>query len=412
MKLSSRISDTQASVTLKVSEKVSDKLALGEHIYNMTSGQLPFKPSAEFIAEIQKQLNFLKSYQYSPISGLGKLREKFLDYIETKRGFSLKNQEVSFDCIISNGSKHSLYNALGALIDPGDEVILLAPYWVSYPEMIKFWGGQPVVVKSHAFDAYTPAIEEIEEAISEKTKVIILNSPNNPAGIHYSDGWMKKFAIFLENHKDLIVISDELYSELAYFDPKPTYFYQHNESLLERTVIIHGISKAFASTGLRIGFCIADNNLTKAMAKIQSQTTSGPNSLIQNALLNFDFSLLDNFCDPIQSRLRECSQIVRDCFREAGLPHCHYQTTSAFYYLLDFSRMPFFENYKVDELTPNTDFSYQIVDDILEKTGVALVPGSAFGYPNSARMSMTLEVSQFEEGMKKLIEYVSLKRLS
>lgn len=406
MILSERIKDTKASITLKVNEKINVLIQQGKHVYNMTSGQLPFKPSSEFVSALGKQLNFLKSYQYSPIAGMSGLRVKFLNYYEEKRNLKFSDCTQEFDCVISNGSKHSIYNLLGALINPGDEVILLTPYWVSYPEMIKFWGGTPVVVKSHAFDAYTPYIEEIEKAISPKTKAIIVNSPNNPAGIHYSEEWMKSFGTFLKNYPDLLVISDEIYSELSYFDPEPSYFYQFDKSLLVQTVIINGISKSFAATGLRVGYCIADARITKAMAKIQSQTTSGPNSLVQRALLDFNFSDLDNYFDPVKAQLRDCAQMIRAAFREANLPHCYYQTTSAFYYLLDFSRMPIYEKFKDDK---NSDFSKEIVEDILEKTGVALVPGSAFGYPNSARMSMTLDSAPFKEAINKLVTYVAQK---
>lgn len=407
MFLSSRVKEMKTSVTLKVSEKISHISQSGRHIYNMTSGQLNVRPSSEFIETISKQLNFLKSYQYSPISGMAKLREKFMSQVESKREISFKDCETEMECIISNGSKHSLYNVFGALLDPGDEVILLTPYWVSYPEMVKFWGGTPVIVKSHAFDAYTPPIEEIERAISERTKVILINSPNNPAGIHYSDKWMKDFAIFMKKHEDVMVISDEVYSELYYFDPGPKYFYQFDHSLLKQTIIINGISKSFASTGLRIGYCIADARLTKAMAKIQSQTTSGPNSLIQRALIEFEFSIHEKYFDLIKEDLRKSSQFIREAFRKHNLPHCFYQTTSSFYYLLDFSRMPIYERF-VDE--SKGDYSEEIVEDILEHTGVALVPGSAFGYPNSARMSLTLEQIPLEEAVAKLVDYIAQKK--
>lgn len=406
MQLSSRVKETKASVTLKVNEKINRMTASGEHVYNMTSGQLSFKPSSEFISAIAKQLNFLKSYQYSAISGMGKLRRKFLHYVEKKRDICFESIPGEYDCIISNGSKHSLYNVFGALLNPGDEVILFTPYWVSYPEIIKFWGGIPVIVKSHNFDAYTPAIEELEKGISAKTKAIIINSPNNPAGIHYTDKWMKDFAHFIKDYPDIMVVSDELYSDLYYFDPKPSYFYQFDKSLIKQTVIINGISKSFAATGLRIGYCIANTKLTKAMGKIQSQTTSGPNSLIQRALIEFNFDLLENYYDPVKEQLRQCAQIVRLAFRDTGLSHCYYQTNSSFYYLLDFSRMPFFKNWDGHE---TEDLSKEIVEDILDKTGVALVPGSAFGYPNSARMSMTLEVEPFKEAIGKLMDYIIAK---
>ena len=405
MLLSSKVKAAQRSITLEINDKITELSKSGKHIYNLTSGQLPFKPSSEFIRVIASQLNFLKSYQYSPIAGFHELQDKFKKYVERKRDIDLT--EEHFACILSNGSKHTLYNVLGALLDPGDEVILLAPFWVSYPEMIKFWGGVPKEVKSSAFNGFMPHIDDIKKELSSRTKVIIINSPNNPTGIHYNDDWMKEFAEFLKDHPDLVVISDEVYSEICYFDPKPTYFYQHNKELLKQTVIVDGISKSFASTGLRIGFCIADNKLINAVATIQSQTTSGPNSLIQKALIDFDFDLLDNFFDPVNIQFRECAQIVRESFKLFNLSHCWYQTTSGFYYFIDFSRMPIFKKYKLDEDTSDT--SVQIVQDILEQTGVALVPGSDFGLPNSARMSMTIELAPFREAMKKLVAFLANK---
>ena len=164
---------------------------------------------------------------------------------------SFSHLDCEFDCIVGNGSKHVIYNILGAILNPGDEVILITPYWVSYPEMVKFWGGVPVVIDSHAFDGYTPDFDDIKKVIGQRTKAIIINSPNNPAGIHYSDQWMQKFATFMLDYPEIAIISDELYSEITYFDPAPTYFYQHETKLLERTFIVNGISKSFACSGVK-----------------------------------------------------------------------------------------------------------------------------------------------------------------
>jgi len=405
MKLSLRVEDVKESITLTVNEQINKLAKGGQHIYNLTAGQLPFKPSSEFIHIISTQLNFLKSYQYSPVRGFPDLTSKIKTHIEKKRGVSFDDVEGDYSVIVSNGSKQSLYNVFGSILNPSDEVILLTPYWVSYPEMIKFWGGEPKVVGSNAFDRFMPHIDEIRKAVTKKTKAIIVNSPNNPAGIHYDDAWMKDFAVFLKEHPDLIVVSDEVYSEISYYDPKPSFFYQFDRSLLAQTVIVDGISKSFASTGLRVGFCIAQKPLIDAMAKIQSQTTSGASSLIQKSLIEFDFDNLENFLDPVKAQLRECAEIVRDNFRIVNLSHCWYQTTSAFYYFIDFSRMPVSENYSKDK-----DYSIEIVKDILDQTGVALVPGAAFGFPNSARMSMTLEVAPFTEAMERLTAFLAGKK--
>lgn len=407
MQLSSRVKGTTESVTLRVNQQANKLAQSGKLIYNMTSGQLPFRPLPDFINELKNQLNFLKSYQYCPVRGFPALNKKIIQHMATTRQVEFSSEKVKFDCIISNGSKHSIYNVLGALINPGDEVIIMAPYWVSYPEMIKFWGGVPVAVQSLAFDDFTPQIEDIRKAITKKTKAIILNSPNNPTGVHYTVEWMKDFATLLKEYPELTVISDELYSELYYFDPRPEYYYQFDHSLLEQTVIINGISKSFACTGLRIGWCVGNEILIEAMSKIQSQTTSGANSMIQRALIEFDFSKLKNFFDPVKVQLRECAHIVREEFRSQDLSHCWYQTTSGFYFMLDFSRTPIFEKKYRNSQTNKKDYSDDICQDLLEQTGIALVSGSSFGHPNSARLSMTMEVAPFKEGIQKLVKFLS-----
>lgn len=401
MLLSSRVKGISDSITMKLNEKALTLSDEGKVIYNLSGGQLPIKPLPEFIEKIHHQLNFLKSYQYSPVAGFPNLRKKLTKHLVDERHLPADIFENDFDCIVSNGSKHSIYNTLGALLDPGDEVILLAPYWVSYPEMIKFWGGTPTIVRSNVFDAFVPAIEDIQKVMTPRTKAIIVNSPNNPTGIHYSESWMREFATFLQANPDLIVISDEVYSDINYFDPKPTYFYQFDHSLLSRTVIIHAISKTLASTGLRIGYAIGPSTIINAMSKIQGQTTSGPNSLIQRALVDFDLAYLNSFLEPVKYHVRQNAATVREKFREANLGHCWYQTNSAFYFMIDFSRTPMFARFEADD-----DHSYTIADELLQKEGIAVVPGSDFGLPNSARIALVIEEVPFQEALSKIVRYL------
>ncbi|MGE3611529.1 MAG: pyridoxal phosphate-dependent aminotransferase [Bacteriovoracaceae bacterium] len=401
MLLSSRVKGISDSITMKLNEKAIQLTEEGKVIYNLSGGQLPIKPPGEFVEKIHHQLNFLKSYQYSPSAGFPALRKKLIKHFSEQRGLPIELFE-NWDSIVSNGSKHSIYNTLGALIDPGDEVILLAPYWVSYPEMVKFWGGIPTVVKSNVFDAFVPAIEDIRKAMTPRTKVIIVNSPNNPSGVHYSEAWMKEFAEFLVENPDLIVISDEVYSDLSYFDPKPSYFYQINKELLNRTIIVHAISKTLASTGLRLGYVIAPGGVVAAMGRIQGQTTSGPNSLIQRALIDFDFKQVDAFLIPIKNHLRQNAATLREKFRQGNLGHCWYQSTSAFYYLIDFSRTPMFSRFSAEE-----DHSFVIADELLNNEGITVVPGHDFGIPNTARISLVIEEIPFAEAITKIVKYLN-----
>jgi aspartate aminotransferase len=418
MFLSRRVTSTKTSTTLQVNEKIQKLILEGKQVYNMTGGQLPVKPPFSFIESLKLQLNFLKSYQYSSVAGLEELRLKLKKNVLQKRFLELNDEDQKFGVSIANGSKHSLYNLLGCLIDPGDEVVLIAPYWVSYPEMVKFWGGTSVIVESQLFDSYVPHLEEIEKAISSRTKAIIINSPNNPAGIYYSEQWMRDFCDVIKKFPDLAVISDEVYFDLSYYDPSPSYFYQFDHSLLERTFIVGSISKSLASAGLRLGYCLGPEKFISAMTALQSQTTSGASSLVQRALCDFDLEELPSYLEPIKKNFRQLSEILREVFRDHGLAHCWYQTNSAFFFLIDFSRVPLFpflskkfshqiEGSQSNDNNQQVDISVEICDFILLQTGVALVPGQAFGYPNAARLSLTLEPIPFQEGLTKLIQFLA-----
>ncbi|OIQ20874.1 MAG: hypothetical protein BM556_02725 [Bacteriovorax sp. MedPE-SWde] len=405
MNLANRIESIGESVTLKLNAKAVQLADEGKKIYNLTAGQLPFRPPKEFVEGIRGELDFLGSFQYSPVAGDVKLREKILDYFQLSRAVNLEDVDCEFATIVGNGGKHVISNIFAALINPGDEVVLITPYWVSYPEMISVYGGETKLVETTIFDAFVPSLEKIEEALSKNTKAIVINSPNNPSGNHYSEEWMKDFAALMKRYPDVFIISDEIYFELSYFDPAPTYFYQNDSSLLERTIVIDGISKNLASTGLRIGYAIARKEIIQAMSKLQSHTASGSCSLIQKALLKFDMSQIKEYLTPIKNHLRDNSLIVREKFREAKLDKCWYQTHSAFYYMVDFSQCPVMDRFKSSD-EDNTDYSPQLCEELLEKFGVAMVPGSAFGTPNCARISLVLPKDSFDEAMTRIMDFL------
>ncbi len=408
MELSSRVKGMAESVTLKLNTKAMELTESGKQIYNLTAGQLPFRPPQDFIDAIRLELDFLKSYQYSPVSGFIDLRKKIIQHVEETRGVNFQSTDLGgeeFDCVISNGAKHSISNILGAIINPGDEVIIISPYWISYPEMIKFCRGVPVIVKSSIFDVFTPPLNEIRKAISEKTKAIIINSPNNPAGIHYSDAWMEEFAELLLEFSDISVISDEIYFEVCYYDPKPTYFYQKKPELLKRTIIVDGISKAFASTGLRIGYCVGPKNICKGIENLQGQLTSSANSLIQRAMMNYNFAGSAQFLTPVKNHLRDNATIIREKFKEKDLMKCWYQPVSAFYFMIDFTQTPVFKKYQKDK-NDLADYSVNICEDMLNQLGVVIVPGTDFGMVNSARISLVLHKEVFSEALGKIVDFL------
>jgi len=406
MYVSSKIRSISESVTLKLNAKANQLTESGKKIFNLTAGQLPLRPDPQFVEKIKNELESVKSFQYSPVSGFLELRRKLTTHMEQKRGISFTGLKEKFDCVVSNGGKHCLINILGVLIEPGDEILLLGPYWISYPEMIKFYDGIPVSVMSTLETAYQPSIAEIKRKISSKTRAIILNSPNNPTGCHYSKAWMDEFAELMRQNPEIIIISDEIYDELVYNGETPNYYYQGRNDLLERSILVDSISKTLAGPGLRIGYCIGPANVMSAISKLQGQATSGANSLVQRALVHYDFSRITTFLAPIKNRLKENSQVVKNKLEIHGLSKLWYEPTSAFYYMIDFTHAPVLQRYKKN-MHDDTDYAEAICEELLEKQGVAIVPGGDFGISNGARISMVSETEEFSEALEKLSRFLA-----
>ncbi|EPZ52245.1 aminotransferase, class I/II [Bacteriovorax sp. BAL6_X] len=406
MNVSKRSQEINESITLKLNAKAVAMAQEGKKVYNLTAGQLPYRPPRELVESIRGELDFLKSFQYSPVAGDSELLEKIIDYVETSRGISFDEFDHNFKAVVGNGGKHVLANIFASIVDPGDEVIVFAPYWISYPQMISLNGGVLKVVKASVFNAFEPDLEELKELINDKTKAIVLNSPNNPSGIFYNEKWMKKFAEIVKPFENTFIISDEIYYELNYYDPKPRYFYQYDRELLSRTIIVDGISKSLAATGLRLGYCIAHEEIIDAIKKIQGHTASGSCSLIQRALLRYNMNHVDEYLTPVKKHLRENAQVLREVLREYKLEKCWYQVSAAFYFLFDFSSAPVINRFKESD-TDLTDYSVEICEQILEQKGVAMVPSGDFGLPNCARISLVLPKEDFRDAIVTLAEFLT-----
>lgn len=405
--LSKRTQLALPSVTLQINENMIALQKEGKDIFNLTSGQLPFRPESNFILSLQHQLNFLASYQYSPVQGLFELREKLKNDWYEQKLVSFNVPKPATEMIISHGSKHALFNLFATIINPGDEVVLFSPYWVSFPEMVSFWQGIPKVVECYHHDAFTPNLDHLRTSINDKTKAIIVNSPNNPTGVHYSAQWMQDFATIMNDFPNVLIISDEVYDQLYYYDPAPTFFYQYQPNLLQQTVIVNGISKCLASTGLRLGTALGPAAIIKEMSKLQGNSTSGANSLVQFALLEYEFKNYKNYLQEIRLNLRKSAEILKDSFRQFQLSTCWYQTTSAFYFMLDFTRTPYFKIHYAGK--PAGDYSQEICKKMLQTASVGVVPGTNFGIQNSARISFTLDPDHFAKACYQLCHFLQAK---
>lgn len=416
IQLNDVVTNMPESITLKLNTLATKLSNEGKKIYNLTAGQLPYTPSQNFLDAILKEITPLASYQYSPTAGFKELKDKFLNYLEESRRVNLK--EKNFDACISNGAKSALNNTLMTIINPGDEVVVIAPYWISYPELIKLYGGVPCFVETKLENNFEPTFDDLKLAINKQTKAIIINSPNNPSGTHYSKEWMQKLAKFLTNYPDLLIISDEIYYELSYMGEIPTYFYQYEKELLKRTLIIEGISKSLACTGLRIGYVAGPKEVVSEITKLQGQSASGANSLVQRALISYDFKKNDEFLTPVKNHLKSNNEILHRMFKEYNLESALYKTSSAFYFMVDFSKTKLFAR-AMNNLKQNAscssgccgssiprDISMRICEDLIEKKGVAMVPGGDFGLMNMGRISIVLESNKFQEALKELLDYL------
>lgn len=406
MHISSRVKEISESITLKLNAKAVQMAESGTKVYNFTAGQLPHRPPQRFVESIKTELDFLKSFQYAPVPGYPELRKKILTHFEKSRGVTLPQNE--FDAVVSNGGKHALSNVLSCLVETGDEVIVLSPYWLSYPEMIRFVKGVPVIVEGTFANNYVPAVKDIDKKLSPKTRAIIINSPSNPAGIHYSKEWMVSFAELMAKHPEIAIISDEIYFELVHDGSRPYYYYQHNPNLLKQTIICDGVSKSLASTGLRIGWTIAPKSLTGAMGRLQGQSTSNACSLIQRALIDFDFDGLRAFVEPINKHLQENAHLLQEKLEKYDLEQKKYPSLSAFYYLFDFTDTPVHKKFKTlnDDAT---DYSTVVAEQLLEQQQVAVVPGGPFGAPNTFRLSLVNEKGPFSEGLERMLAFINCK---
>jgi len=401
MSISKRAQIIPESITLKLNTLAGKLKDEGREVFNLTAGQLPCFPPDAFIEDLYKVAKETKSFQYSPVKGTEELRKNFTNYLEQTRGINIKD---THDSLVGNGGKAVLTNIISSIVDPGDEVILFAPYWISYPHMVGLCEGTLVMVGTGR-QKFVPDLKQLEEKITKKTKVIILNSPSNPSGIYLSDEWMRDFAVILKKHPNILVISDEIYYELAYDGKKPKYFYQFDKSLLAQTFIVHGISKSLACTGLRIGWCVGPKEYINAIGRLQGHIASGANSLTQEALKNYNLFNTENFLKPMLDTLRENSGILKSQLHKRNLGHIWYEINSAFYFMLNLKELPYFNKISCGCSCSNTDQSFEMCKKLMEETGVVIVPSSDFGIDNHARISMVLPAAKFQIAVVKILDF-------
>jgi aspartate aminotransferase len=329
--------------------------------------------------------------KYTPAAGIMELREAIAEKLRRENGLDYTAEEI----VVNNGAKHSLFNTFMILLDPGDEVIIQAPYWVSYPEMAKIAGGTPVIVKTDASTGFELTPDMIERALTQKTKAINLNNPSNPTGVIYSREKLEAIAqIAVRNN--LIIISDEIYERLAYDGKEVVCMATLGPQVRERTITVNGFSKAFAMTGWRLGYTASPKPFAKAMTELQSHSTSGPSSITQKAALaglRGDQSFLAGMRDEFDRRRRFAVERMRSIpgFELEVVP------SGAFYVFPNITRLlgQVIGGRKVE----TTD---DLCLALLDAARVALVPGSSFGSPEHVRISYATSMEKLAEGLDRI----------
>ena len=387
--LSNRLQRLAPSATLAMSQKSSEMKAQGIDVINLSVGEPDFN-TPDRIKEAAKQAVDENYSRYSPVPGYPELRKAIVEKLKRENGLDYTTNEI----LVSNGAKQSVCNTVMALVNPGEEVIIPAPYWVSYPQMALLAGGTPVFVEATFDQNFKMTPEQLEAAITPKTRLIILCSPSNPTGSVYNKEELRALANIILKHEDLFVLADEIYEHINYVG--------HHESIAqfpgmkERTIIVNGVSKAYAMTGWRIGYIAAPEWIVKGCNKLQGQYTSGPCSVSQKAA-EFAYTDSQECVEEMRKAFERRRDLIVDLARQ--IPGLEVNVPEGAFYL--FPKCSSFYG----KTTPNgkaINNSTDLAMYLLEEGHVATVGGDAFGDPDCFRMSYATSDDNIREAMKRI----------
>ena len=387
--ISSRALELQPSATLKITGRAKELQREGKSIISLSAGEPDF-PTPTFICDGAVEAIRNGEHGYTMNTGTPELRDAICTKLKRDNGLDYSPDQI----VCSNGAKQSVGFSLLAMINPGDEVIIPAPYWVSYPAMTRLAQGIPVPVRTSFEDNYRLTPEQLEVAITDKTRVLILCSPSNPTGSCYSKKDLERLANVLRKHPNISIISDEIY-EYIVFDDEHISLLNVAPDLKDRVALINGFSKGFAMTGWRLGYLAGPKELVKAVAKIQSQETSAPSSISQAAGLAAYSGTLDKVLE-MRASFKERRNFMVEQLNSIEGVSC-FSPGGAFYVFPDISSY-------LNSTTPlgkpvqsSTDLCLYLLDE----AGLALVPGDAFGEPNGLRMSYAAAMDELVEAMNR-----------
>ena len=388
--LSDRLNRLAPSATLVMSQKSSEMKAQGIDVINMSVGEPDFN-TPDHIKDAAKKAVDENWSRYSPVPGYADLRKSIVDKLKNENGLDYSVNEI----LVGNGAKQCVCNAIMALVNDDDEVIIPAPYWVSYPQMVKLAGGIPVFVRAGFEQDFKMTPQQLEEAITPKTKMLILCSPSNPTGSVYSKEELQGLAEVILKHDDLFVLADEIYEHINYIGKHESI--AQFDRMKERTIVINGVSKAYAMTGWRIGYMAAPEWIVKGCNKLQGQYTSGACSVSQKA------------AEAAYTMQQECVEEMRQAFERRknlivelakGIPGLEVNNPQGAFYLFPKCSSFFGKKYGDKVIENSTDLALYL----LEVGHVATVSGDAFGDPDCFRMSYATSDENIREAMNRIKE--------
>jgi aspartate aminotransferase len=391
--IAERAKKIKPSPTLAVDSKAKELKAKGFDVVNFGVGEPDFD-TPEHIKEAAIKAIKDGFTKYTPVGGIDELKEAIVEKLEKENGLKYGKENILVSC----GAKHSLYNIAQALFGPGDEVIIPAPYWVSYPDQVLINDAQPVIVETYEEDNFTIRPELLKEKITKKTKALILNSPSNPTGFIYDRKTLERIAEIALQH-NIYIISDEIYEKLIYDGESHISIASLGDEIKEKTIVVNGLSKSHAMTGWRIGYAAGPVEIIKTMTKIQSQSTSNPTSIAQKAAV----AALKGPQDSVEGMRKEFEKrrnyLVNELNNINGIS-CR-MPKGAFYAFPNISKVLEKKNDG-----KNIENSMELSIYLLEKALVALVPGSAFGAEGFIRISYATSMENLKKGIERIKEAV------
>ena len=383
-------------MTLAMSAKAAELKAAGENVISFGVGEPDFITPAHIIQAAKDALDAGHT-KYVAAAGLPALKKAVCKKFKNDNGLDYDPSQI----IISNGAKHSIFNAVFATIDPGDEVIIPAPYWLTYPEVVKCCGGVPVYVTSTRESGFKVTAEQLEAAVTPKTKMLIFNSPCNPTGAVYTEEEIRKIAAVCEKH-DILVLSDEIYEKLIYDGEKPFSIATVSPKMKELTITVNGVSKSYAMTGWRLGYLAAAPEIAKAISSFQSHATSNVNTMTQYASI----AALEGPTAPMEEMVkafgerRDRMMRILDEMKPLGLDYV--KPDGAFYVMLICDKF-YGKSYEGKVINGSMDMT----EMLLTHAKVALTPGICFGDDACVRLSYALSMEDMVEGLRRIGEFVS-----